>query len=79
LPLAGITVSEDSLSGTSGEIIVGKSANEHWSHTITRPNYVAIKQTEAGIDEALEIKSEDGTTTLVCFRSAMPAERVDGL
>jgi uncharacterized protein DUF5335 len=79
IPLAGITASEDSQSGETIEIIVGQTADKHLSHTITRPDYVAIKQTDEGADEALEVRSEDGTITLVRFRSAMPVVMVDGL
>ena len=79
LPLAGITAIADSQSGDSLQIFVGESADVHLSHTVAQPDYVAIKQTEEGADEALEIKSEDGMITLVRFRSAMPVEMVDSL
>ena len=60
-------------------IIVGDQAETHFTHLISAPTHVHLKQSEEGADEALEIEAEDGTATLVRFRSAILPEMVDGI
>jgi hypothetical protein len=79
LPLVAITASRGARDANAIDITVGASAGDHSSRTVERVTSVALKQTDAGADEALEIRSEGGATTLVRFRSAMLPEMVDGL
>ena len=60
-------------------ISVGITPSDHLRHTVNAPTRLWLKQTNHAADEALEIESTDGTKTLLRFRSAMPAEMVDGL
>jgi hypothetical protein len=46
------------------------------THTINRPSEVSLEQTDEGADAALAIKSEDGVTALLRFRSAVLPEMV---
>lgn len=47
------------------EIMMGGKPGGHVTHTITAPVLVELQQTELGIDSALQIKSADGTTSLL--------------
>jgi hypothetical protein len=78
LPLEGITSSESN-EHKSISISVGNQPSNHLTHTVNAPIRLWLKQTAQGADEALEIESTDGVKTLLRFRSAMPAEMVDGL
>ena len=77
LPLEGIT--SESNKHQSISISVGNQPSNHLTHTVNGPTRLWLKQTPQGADEALEIESTDGVKTLLRFRSAMPAEMVDGL
>jgi Family of unknown function (DUF5335) len=78
LPFTGITADlkdgEDMVS-----IILGEEAEDHVTHTISRPTHVRLEQTAEGANAALQIESADGTTTLLRFRSAVLPEMVDGI
>lgn len=50
------------------EIMLGGSADRHLTHTVTAPTEVAVQQTDLGIDSVLQIKSADGTTSLLHLR-----------
>src|SRR5205814_26860 len=77
LPLEGITSSGSNEHKTIS-ISVGNVPSNHLTHTVNDPTWLWLKQTPQGADEALEIESTDGVKTLLRFRSAMPAEMVDG-
>jgi hypothetical protein len=79
LPLRGITAtSRDSASETIA-ISLGKTPEDHVTHTITGPTHVWLEQTSQGANAALEIESADEVKTLLRFRSALPPEMVDGV
>jgi hypothetical protein len=78
LPLEGISVSRDSEPETIA-ISLGNDAEDHVTHTITNPTRIWLEQTSEGANSALEIESEDEVKTLLRFRSALPAEMVDGV
>jgi Family of unknown function (DUF5335) len=77
LPLIGLTAEPSE--GGSISIAVGRSAGDHLTHTIHSPTQVSIEQTEAGATVAIEIKSADGTTAILRFRTVGLPEIVDGV
>jgi hypothetical protein len=79
LPLVGITpTSKDSKPETIA-ISLGKTPDDHVTHTVTGPTRVWLEQTSEGANAALEIESADNVKTLLRFRSALPAAMVDGV
>ena len=78
LPLEGISVSRDSVPETIA-ISLGNDAENHVTHTITNPTRIWLEQTSQGANAALEIESADEVKTLLRFRSALPADMVDGV
>ncbi len=78
LPLRGISADlrnqEDSIS-----IILGKTPDQHITHTIRGVSHLRVKKNETGADEALQIESADGTTSLLRFRTSVLPETVDGI
>jgi hypothetical protein len=79
LPLEGITVaSSDDALGTIA-ISLGKTREDHVTQTITKPTRIWLEQTSLGANAALEIESEGDVKTLLRFRSALPADMVDGI
>ncbi|MFL6208733.1 MAG: DUF5335 family protein [Pyrinomonadaceae bacterium] len=79
LPLVGITADLKGSDADAISISVGKAAADHITHTITGAAHVRLEQAENGADEALQIESAGGATTLVRFRFAMLPELVDGI
>jgi hypothetical protein len=78
MPLEGISLaSEGSVDAIA--ISLGKTPENHLTHTITKPEHVWLDQTSEGANAALEIESENQNKTLLRFRSAMPPEMVDGV
>ena len=77
--LEGITDEWDEVKGNTIMIMTGAEPEGHMTHSITHPASVSLKQTDEGADAALAIKSNDGTTTLLRFRAAVPAELVDAV
>jgi hypothetical protein len=75
-PLAGIAADRDGTSTIS--IIIGGAPEDNMVHIIRNPSHVRVEES-AGAERALQIQSEDGETTLVSFRSALPPEMVDGV
>ncbi len=67
LPLEGAVASADG----SGPIalFLGGSAQRNVEHEIPSPRQVWVEISDAGIEEALGVLSEDGTKTIVEFRS----------
>jgi hypothetical protein len=79
LPLEGITAtSRDNATGTIA-ISLGKTLEDHVTHTITNPSRIWLERTSQGANAALEIESADEVKTLLRFRSALPADMVDGV
>jgi hypothetical protein len=62
--LAGVTA-EVADKGDEIEIMMGGKSSGHVTHMIAAPILVELQQTDLGIDSALQIKSADGTTTLL--------------
>ena len=79
LPLEGITASSPDDKSLSIAISLGKTAEDHVTHTITTPTRLWLEQTSEGANAALEIESADEVKTLLRFRSALPADMVDGV
>jgi Family of unknown function (DUF5335) len=79
LAFEGITDESDEADGNTIMIMTGGKADDHVTHTITRPTEVSLEQTDEGADAALAIKSEDGVTALLRFRSPMLPEMVDAM
>ncbi|HKY26500.1 MAG TPA: DUF5335 family protein [Pyrinomonadaceae bacterium] len=79
LALEGITDEWDEVEGNTIIIMTGAKPNDHITHSITHPTAVSLEQTDEGADAALAIKSDDGTTTLLRFRSAVLPEMVDAV
>ena len=79
LALEGITDEWDDVEGNTIIIMTGVKPDDHITHSITHPTAVSLEQTDEGADAALAIKSDDGTTTLLRFRSAVLPEMVDAV
>ena len=62
--LAGVSA-EVADEGDKIQIMVGGKPSGHVTHMITAPTQVNLQQTDLGVDSALQIKSADGTTTLL--------------
>jgi hypothetical protein len=79
LALEGITDECDEVAGNTIMIMTGAKPDDHITHSITQPTAVSLEQTDEGADVALAIKSNDGTTTLLRFRSVVLPELVDAV
>lgn len=79
LPFEGITDEWDETEGNTIMIMAGGKADDHVTHMIRRPTEVSLEQTDEGADAALAIKSEDGVTALLTFRSPVLPETVDAM
>jgi uncharacterized protein DUF5335 len=79
LPFEGITASAKDSAPETIAIILGKSPDDHVEHAIAAPTRIWLEQTSQGANAALEIESADEVKTLLRFRSALPAEMVDGV
>jgi len=81
LPLEGITAAskDGNPSTVSISIVLGRNPDDHVTHTITDPTRLWLEQTSQGANAALEIESAGEVKTLLRFRSALPAEMVDGV
>src|SRR5574338_1709802 len=77
MALEGITDEWDEVEGNTIMIMTDAKPEGHMTHSVTHPTTVSLEQTDEGADAALAIKSEDGTTTLLRFRSAVLPELVD--
>jgi sRNA-binding carbon storage regulator CsrA len=76
LPLVGVT-SEPGGGGTI-TITVAESSGNPVTHSIHAPEKVSIEQTDADADVAVEIKSADGETAILQFKTATRPETADG-
>lgn len=79
LVLEGLTDEWDEVSGNTIMIMAGNKPDDHVTHSINKATEVSLEQTDEGADAALSIKSADGTTALLSFRSAVLPETVDAL
>ena len=79
MALEGITDEWDEVGGNTIMIMTDAKPEGHITHSITLPTAVSLEQTDEGADAALAIKSNDGTTTLLRFRSAVLPELVDAV
>lgn len=79
LPFEGITDESGETEGNTIMIMTGGKTDDHVTHTISRPTEVSLEQTDEGADAALAIKSEDGVTALLRFRSPLLPEMVDAM
>ena len=79
LAFEGITDESNVAHGNTITIMAGGKADDHVTHTISRPTEVSLEQTDEGADAALAIKSEDGITALLRFRSPVLPEMVDAM
>jgi len=79
LPLEGISIASGGNEADAVAISLGKTPEDHVTHTITKPEHVWLNQTSEGANAALEIESENENKTLLRFRSALPPEMVDGI
>lgn len=79
LAFAGITHEWDEVSGNSIIVMTGSNPDAHITHSINLPTHVCLQQSVDGNEAALFIKSADGTTECLRFRSPMLPEWVDGV
>ena len=79
LAFEGIVDEWDEVQGNQIVIMMGTRPDDHITHAISGPTEVSLEETEEGADAALAIKSADGITALVRFRSPMLPEMVDGV
>ena len=79
LTLEGIVSEGDEVQGNEIRIMFGAKPDDHITHSISNPATVNLEQTDEGADAALAIKSADGVTALLRFRSAVLPEMVDAV
>jgi hypothetical protein len=77
LPLEGIVAGHAGHGPIS--IHMGRSPQRHIEYQVTDPRQVWVELSADGAEEALDIESEDGTKTILEFRSAPLPQEVDGL
>lgn len=76
LPLVG--VSADPRENTIW-VALGKEPDDHITHGVHKVTHVRLEQTDEGADQALQIESEAGVTTLLRFRTVIRSDQVDGI
>lgn len=76
LPLEGIMVVPNEVGEDQITIVAGDQPEAHISHTIASPSRVWLKQSDEGVDEALEIEYFDGAV-LLKFRPAVLPDILD--
>lgn len=57
----------------------GRTAVDHVSYTVERPDHVWLTKNAAGADDSLEIEQQDERQTLLRFRSPILPEFVNGI
>ena len=78
VPLLGVSV--DHIDDDDSIVIsIGRSATDHLTHVVHAVTRIDVEQTDNGADAALQVKSVDGTKTILRFRSPALPETVDGL
>ena len=76
LPLQGFSTDEHS---RTISIAMGRTPEQHLTHTIAHPRRVFVERSYDGIDQGVRIEHQDGAATRVTFRTTMRPEEVDGL
>ena len=79
LAFQGIVNEGDEVQGNEILMMFGAKPDDHITHSISNPATVSVEQTDEGADAALAIKSADGVTALLRFRSAVLPEMVDAV
>jgi Family of unknown function (DUF5335) len=79
LAFEGIVDESNEALGNQIIIMMGVKPDDHITHTVAGPIDVSLEQTDEGADVALAIKSVDGVTALLKFRSPMLPEMVDAV
>ena len=79
LPFEGIVDEENAVQGHEILMMFGAKRDDHITHSISNPATVSLEQTDERADAALAIKSADGVTALLRFRSAVLPEMVDAV
>jgi len=78
LPLIGVSA-EGADHDRRISVSVGRSATEHFTHSIHDVTRLYVERTDEGDDAALEIESVDGARTVLRFRVTALPETVDGI
>ena len=78
LPFEGISFNAED-KGESLIINLGRTAEDHVSHTVERPRHVWLRETAEGAHDSLEIEQAGNQKILLRFRSPMLPEFVDGI
>jgi hypothetical protein len=76
LPLQGVFMNPNE---PSISIAVGRAADDHLTHTISRPARVIVQQSDTGADHGLKIDRQAGPSTQIRFRAAARPDEVDGI
>src|ERR1043166_8178568 len=76
LPFEGISLNAKD-KPESLVINFGRTAVDHVSHTIERPDHIWLTQTAEGADDSLEIDHDEQKTFLRCLCSTISADVVD--
>lgn len=79
LAFEGIVAEGDEVQGHQILMMFGANPDDHITHSVSNPATVSLEQTDEGADAALAIKSADGVTALLRFRSAVLPEMVDAV
>jgi hypothetical protein len=77
LPLEGIVADPKGTGPIS--IHLGRDPKGNLEHEVPHPTHVWVRLSDEGAEEGIEIESRDGIRTVAEFRSAPPAEAVDGI
>ena len=67
LVLEGLSDEWNEKKGDTITIMAGAKADNHVTHSISRPTELSVEKTETGEDVALSITGADGTRTLLIF------------
>ena len=76
LPLIGVTT--DAPAFPTVHVHAGRPPGA-LTHSIRRVTRLQLEQTEDGVDQALQIESDDGMKALLQFRSPVRTDTVDGV
>ena len=79
LAFEGVVDEGDEVQGHEIVMMFGAEPDDHITHSINNPTTVSLEQTDEGADIALAIKSADGVTALLRFRSAVLPELADAV
>lgn len=77
LAFEGIVAQSDEVRGYEVAILMGARSDDHITHSIRQVTQVSLGQTDDGADFALAIRSSEGVTALLRFRSSMSPETGD--